>query len=163
MYKFDSKVFIYLFVTAYLFILFILPFNQHVFGIFCEIFPALDLAIVYYLSTHRTLQYWQLFIFGIFLDQLYTLPPGTNSFALIIAELGLKYSRKWFFVRNYTTNLITFCAYSIFVTSIKYLIVTVLSTNHIEGAAIFFYLITTILAYPAMYIVLEKSMNLLGR
>jgi cell shape-determining protein MreD len=143
--------------------LLILPLNQHLFGFYSEIFPALDLIIIYYISTYKKIKYWQLFIIGIFLDQLYALPAGLSSFALILAEKILRYYTKWLLLKEYTTNLTIFCAYTAFIMIIKYLIITILSPSHIDGMSILFYFITTILAYPIMHVILEKSINILGK
>lgn len=149
-------------IISFLLNLFILPFNIYIFNLSNEIFPALDLIIIYYFSTHKKIYHWQLFIIGIFLDQLYNNAIGINSLILIIADLAFSYINKLCLIKKYETNIIIFCGYAFFVIAARYCFITILSTNYIEGNAIVFYYITTIFSYPIMYIILEKSFKILG-
>jgi len=148
--------------VLYLSILCLLPFQWHKISFYSEIFPGLDLIIIYYLSTHYRVQYWHLFLSGLLIDQLYQLPLGTSSLALMAANLGLYMSSNWLLLRDYFINLVVFCGYSLFVISVRYLLVTISSTHHIEGLSIFFYFFTTIFAYPIILPIITKPINLLN-
>ncbi len=142
--------------------IFILSQNLYIFNLSSEIFPALELSIIFYISTYRKISYWHLLIIGLFLDQLYSTPLGVNSLILIIASLILKYICKLCVIKKYSTNIIIFCGYAFFLITARYIFITILSINYIEGNAIFFYLITTIFSYPIMYIILENSFKILA-
>lgn len=144
-------------------ILFILPFQWHKFGPYSEIFPAFDLIIIYYLSTYHNMQYWHLFIAGIFIDQLYNFPMGISSLTFILSYHGLNLLSRWFLLKHYLTNVVIFSIYSLFIIISRYLIVTIKSTHYIEGISVLFYFLTTIFAYPIMFIMLDKPMKILGK
>ncbi len=163
MYKFVSKFIINLLALSYLWIIFILPFQWYKIGPFGEIFPAFDIIIIYYISTYNSLKYWQLFIIGMFTDQLHVLPPGTSSLALILGNICLNYFSRWFLLRKYFTNLATFCGYSAFIILVRYLVVSIKSDYPIEGYAIVFYFLTTIFFYPILSVLIERSINMLGQ
>jgi hypothetical protein len=150
MYKFTSRFIIKLLTLGYLWIIFILPLEWYKIGSFGEIFPAFDIIIIYYISTYNSLKYWQLFILGLFIDQLHILPPGTSPFALILGNLFLSYLSRWFLLRDYFTNLGVFCGYSAFIILVRYLTVSIKSDYFIEGHDIIFYFLTTILFYPIL-------------
>lgn len=161
MYKIALKFLIYFIVISYIGLIFIMPFKWHYIAQYSEIFPAFDLIIIYYFSTYKLVKNWQLFIVGLLIDQLYQIPLGTTSLALIIANIGLEQSKTHFFLKDYYTNLGIFCAYSLFIITIRYLIVTIDSTHHIEGNTVYFYYLTTIFSYPIMQIIIEKPLNMI--
>jgi cell shape-determining protein MreD len=163
MFKLISKILLITTNILYLSILLILPFEWHKFGPYSEIFPAFDLIIIYYLSTHSNIKYWHLFLAGIFVDQIYNLPIGTSPLVFIIAHKGLKLISSWFVLKNYQTNLAIFCVYSLAIILSRYLIVTIKSTHHIEGFAIIFYFLTTIFAYPIVSILIKKPIQILSK
>jgi len=146
----------------YLGILCFLPFQWYKISPYGEIFPALDLIIIYYLSTHYRVKYWHLFLVGVMVDQLYQVPLGTSSLALMAANWGLYMASNWLLLRDYFINLAVFCGYALFVIGARYLLVTISSTHHIEGLSIFFYFLTTIFAYPIILPIIIKPINLLN-
>lgn len=161
MYKLAVKFAAYLFSIFYIGLIFIMPFNWHYIGSNSEIFPAFDLAIIYYISTYKSIKNWHLFLLGLLIDQLYQIPLGTSSLSLIIANLLLNQFRSKFFLKDYYTNISIFCVYSMFVISFKFLIVTIKSTYYIQGISIYFYYLTTIFSYPIIKMLIEKPMRLI--
>jgi hypothetical protein len=147
----------------YIGILLSFPFQWHKFAPFSEIFPAFDLIIVYYLSTYTNIKYWHLFIVGIVIDQLYNFPIGVSSLIFIAAFWGLHSLSRWFFLKDYLTNISIFSIYSLFVILSRYLIVTIKSIYYIEGVSILFYFLTTIFSYPIIRILIEKPINIVGK
>lgn len=148
--------------SLYLGILFIMPFQWYRISSYSEIFPAFDLIIIYYLSTYKKVQYWHLFLLGLLIDQLYHLPVGISSLAFIVANFGLNILNKKLLLKEYLTNLAVFCGYSIFIIFARYLLITIKSTHHIEGLAVYFYFLTTIFSYPIMCILIEEPIEILG-
>ena len=148
-------------VLAYLVIISIMPYELFKIGYHSNIFPALDIIIIYFFSTHRTVKYWHLCILGIILDQLYNMPMGVNPLILIFAKKTLDYTIKSLLLQNnYLSNMLLFCAYSFLVVSLRYLAATIFGNYHIQGISIYFYYLTTILSYPIFYIILEKSLTI---
>ena len=90
--------------AAYLLIIFMLPFQWYRISAAGEIFPAIDLIFIYYLSTYKHLKYWQLFLAGLIIDQLYQLPLGISSLSLMAANFGLYIISTWLLLRDYFTN-----------------------------------------------------------
>ena len=161
MYKLAVKFLLYLFCIFYIGLIFIMPFNWHYIGSNSEIFPAFDLAIIYYIITYKSIKNWHLFLLGLLIDQLYQIPLGASSLSLIIANLLLNQVRSKFFLKDYYTNISIFCVYSMFVISCKFLIVTIKSTYYIQGISIYFYYLTTIFSYPIIKMLIEKPMRLI--
>jgi len=146
----------------YLFILLLLPFQWYQIGVYKEIFPALDLIIVYYLSTHKKMTYFYLFVIGLMIDQLYCFPIGLSSITLIISHFILLIISKWLTLKDYVTNVTMFCLYSVFVTGFRYLLITIGSTQYMENNSIYFYLLTTIFAYPVICFLIEKPIKMIS-
>jgi cell shape-determining protein MreD len=161
MYKIARRLLVHFIIFSYIGLIFIMPFKWHNIAPYSEIFPAFDLILIYFLSTHKTIKNWQLFLIGLLIDQLYQIPLGSSSLTLIIANLGLNHSKTWFALKDYHTNLLIFCVYSLFVISTRYLIVTIDSTHYIEGNEIYFYYLTTIFSYPIIYVFIQKPINLI--
>jgi hypothetical protein len=161
MYKITLKFLINFIIISYIGLIFIMPFKWHNIAPYSEIFPALDLIIIYFLSAHKTVKNWHLFLIGLLIDQLYQTPIGSSPLTLIIANLGLNHSRTWFVLKDYYINLCIFCVYSLFIISTRYLIVTIDSTHYIEGNAIYFYYLTTIFSYPIIQVFIIKPINLI--
>ncbi|PCJ27326.1 MAG: hypothetical protein COA94_03975 [Rickettsiales bacterium] len=147
--------------ALYLALLCLLPFQWHKIGSYSEIFPAFDLIIVFYLNTYKNLQHWHLFIIGLIVDRFYFLPVGSSSLLFILANMGLKVIARWLLLQNYLTNFAIFCVYSIFIMLSRELIVTIKSTYYIEGFALYFYILTTIFAYPIICMLINKPIKIL--
>ena len=143
-------------------LLFLLPFNMHIFGLSCNIFPALDLIIIYYLTVQKKLYNRHLFFIGIFLDGLYIVPLGIHSFILISANIILEYLRRYFAVKGYQTDLLIFSLYCAVAMTIKYILLTIVGENYIEGISIIFYYLTTILIYPLSHLILNRIIHIEG-
>ncbi|MDG1436675.1 MAG: hypothetical protein P8P83_02680 [Rickettsiaceae bacterium] len=159
MFKYISQFLIIIAASLYIALLFLLPFQWHKFGLYSEIFPAFDLIIIYYLCTHKKIKYWHLFLSGGFIDQLYGLPIGISSLMFILSYYGLKQLRRWFFLKDYITNITIFSFYSFVIILSRYLTVTIKSAYYIEGMSILFYFLTTIFSYPIMRILIEKPIQ----
>lgn len=153
MYKIALKSLLNIIFAACIFLLFMLPTQLYKFGlasVFGEIFPAIDIMLIYYFSTHKNVKYWMLFLLGFIIDQIYQLPLGTSSLSYILANLTLTYVGKWFILKDYVTNILIFCAYSTFVISFRYLIFIANYKHIFDGTSIYFYYLTTILSYPIL-------------
>jgi cell shape-determining protein MreD len=76
--------------------------------VFNEIFPAIDIVIIYYFSSYAKVRYWMIFFVGLILDQLYHMPTGSNSLIIITVNLALSYSNRWFVLKDEITNIVVF-------------------------------------------------------
>jgi cell shape-determining protein MreD len=130
---------------------------------FGEIFPAVDLIVIYYFSTYTTIRSWILFIIGIIIDQIYQVPVGLNSFALITINLILNYASRWFILKDEITNILIFCAYSLLLIGFRYIIFLAKNNYGFEGFSIYFYYLTTIFSYPILRFLIHKPFTALTR
>ncbi|NBY35213.1 MAG: hypothetical protein EBQ62_02795, partial [Alphaproteobacteria bacterium] len=90
MYKLSIKAVLTLILGLYILLICLIPLKLYKLGLvnmFGEIFPAVDLIVIYYFSTYTTIRSWILFIIGIIIDQIYQVPVGLNSFAFITINL----------------------------------------------------------------------------
>lgn len=163
MFNLIQRLFTISIIALYITMLFLLPLEWHKISYYSEIFPAIDLIIIYYLMTYYNLKNWHLFIYGMLVDQLYNFPLGSNSIILILSYQGVRLLSHWFLLRDYFTNLIIFYVYCFFVILSRYLVITIKSAHHIEGFTILFYFLTTILFYPIARILIEKPIQKLHR
>lgn len=146
-------------ILLYILFLVILPIQIFQLGYKTNIFPAVELGIIFYFTTYQNLRYWQVFIIGLILDQLYYLPNGTSSLILLTSHFGLFMVGHWFSLRAYLSNFFIFCGYALYIIVAKYLIITVLSNEYIEGVGVYFYYLTTILSYPTIRWFIEKPVR----
>ena len=125
MYKLVVRSLLALILGLYILLLGLVPiklYKLNLIGVFGEIFPAIDIIIIYYFSSYTNVRYWILFIIGIIIDQIYQIPIGSSAFAFITANIILAYANKWFILKDDTTNLLIFCIYSFFVISFRVMI-----------------------------------------
>lgn len=148
-------------IVFYLAILFLLPLEWHKISSYGEIFPALDIIIIYYIMTYYHPKNWHLFIYGIVVDKLYNFPLGSSALILILSYQALRLLTNWFMLRDYFTNLVIFYAYAFLMILSRYIIITIKSPHSLEGMVILFYFLTTISAYPIMRILIEKPIKTL--
>ena len=164
MYQLSLKILLTTLFSMYIFLLYILSAELYLLdlaGTVGEIFPAFDMMIIYYFSSYKTIRYWILFLIGIILDQIYGLPLGTSSLAYILANLILNYASRWFILQKYLTNILVFCAYSLFIICFRYLVFTISYQYSFEGLSIYFYYLTTILSYPILNFLIYQPSRIL--
>ena len=161
MYKLIIRLLLAFVFGLYVFLLYIIPIKLYKLNlnIFEEIFPAVEIAIIYFFSSYYKVQYWLLFIIGIILDQSNQLPMGVNASAFIIANIILVYINKCLILKDYITNLVIFCIYSFFIISFRCLILLKKSEYSFDGLSVYFYYLTTILSYPAIRFLICKPLN----
>ena len=153
MYKLSIKAVLTLILGLYIFLICLIPLKLYKLGLvnmFGEIFPAVDLIVIYYFSTYTTIRSWILFIIGIIIDQIYQVPVGLNSFAFITINLILNYASRWFILKDEITNILIFCAYSLLLIGFRYIIFLAKNNYGFEGFSIYFYYLTTIFSYPIL-------------
>ncbi|WPY01330.1 hypothetical protein Trichorick_01240 [Candidatus Trichorickettsia mobilis] len=158
MFKKLFNIFIILCFIISLFLLLLLPLVLYRLGIESEIFPALEIIIIYYFSLNYQIKYWQIFIIGIFLDQLYHFPIGTSAVTFLLTNLLLNKLRIWLVIRTSTINFIVFCSYAFLALVIRYLIFTSKISSSLNLVTILFQYLTTIFSYPLFMILFDKSL-----
>lgn len=159
MYKKIIKTLLNTIFGIYVFLLFIIPtqvYQLEISTFWGEIFPAIDIMIIYYFSSYKNTNYYLLFLIGMIIDQIYQTPIGTNSLVFIIANLGLLYINKWFALKEELTNIMIFCGYSLVVIIFRYLICAVHYKYNLIGLSICFYYLTTVTAYPLFRSLIHK-------
>lgn len=160
MQKYLGDSFFYLLLLIYFTVFIILPFEVFRFGFHSEIFPALDLIIIYYFTTYRKMEIWQLFIIGFVLDPFYGMPIGTNSLILMLTHFLLVYFGKGLSLKKYIMNLLVFIAYGFIAISLRYIAMTIIGPYAMEGYGIYFYFLTTIFSYPIIKILIDKPLKI---
>ncbi len=125
---------------------------------FSEIFPAIELIVIYCLCTITNIKYWQLFIIGFIIDQLQNMPIGSNSLAFMLGNFIILIFSRWLLIREYFINLAIFCLYSLFIIFLRFLIITITNSYSFGSVSILFYFLTTILIYPSMKILVEAPL-----
>lgn len=125
-------------------------------GLIIEILPALEVLLVFYLYCYASIRFDEVFILGILFDQLYSMPIGTNSIALILGLVFVKLLSKWFIIKEYLANFIILCGFSFTVILTRWLIIY--SKNMLVAPLSIFslYYLTTIFSYPILKILFDK-------
>lgn len=139
------------FAWSFLFLLSIIPVKLYSLGLlefFGEVFPAIEIILVYYLSSCKNAGYLILFCFGVVIDQIYQLPIGTNSLAFIIGKIILNYINSWIILKKEINNILVFAGYSLFIISFRYLTLAVNYEHHSTSMAVCFYYLVTVTTYP---------------
>ena len=166
MYKLSIKALLTLILGLYILLICLIPLKLYKLGLvnmFGEIFPAVDLVVIYYFSTYTTIRPCILFIIGIIIDQIYQVPVGLNSFAFITINLILNYTSRWFILKDEITNILIFCAYSLLLIGFRYIIFLAKNNYGFEGFSIYFYYLTTIFSYPILRCLIHKPFTALTR
>ncbi len=166
MYKLTIRLLLTLVLGLYIFLLYLLPlklYKLNLVDIFGEIFPAIDIIILYYFSSYSKIRYWLLFIIGILIDQTYQMPIGSNAFIFIIANVFLTHASRWFILKDDITNILVFLIYSFFVIGLRSLIFLIKNDYNFEELPIYFYYLTTIFSYPILRFLIHKPFTILTR
>lgn len=131
-------------------LLLFLPLMIFRFGVVSEIFPAVEIMIVYYISLNYKIRYWHLFLVGIVVDQFYYFPLGLSSLTFILANILLEKLRKLVLLKALVIHFIVFCTYVLFVMSCRYLLIFDKNFYPPNVIVIFFQSCTTIFSYPIL-------------
>jgi rod shape-determining protein MreD len=159
MQKYLTEFFSFLLLLTYFTVFIILPFEVFKFGFHSEIFPAVDLIFIYYFTTYRRIEIWQLFIIGFVLDPFYGMPLGTNSLILMLANFLLIYFGKGFALKKYIINVLVFVLYGFIVIFFRYIAMTKIGPYEMGGYSIYFYFLTTIFSYPIIKMLIDKPLR----
>lgn len=151
------------FFACCLLLMLLLPLVSFRLGITTMIFPALEIVIIYYYTVYLQLKAWQLFIAGIFFDQLYYMPLGTNSLTFLTTNLLVNLLGRWWFLRANLINFVIFCGYSFLIIYFRCLIVFLKSEGKVYLLAMIFQYLTTIFSYPLLKVLFNKAVDYLGR
>ncbi|XVN43078.1 MAG: hypothetical protein RCG15_01935 [Candidatus Rickettsia vulgarisii] len=127
------------------------------------VFPALEVILLYYFSTIHRISFVTIFIVGLFFDQLYSMPIGSNSLIFITAHALLSLLSKYFILKSYLTNFIIFCFYYFYIIHFRYLLILAKNLS-IQGYFIMIMqYLTTIFSYNLLRIPFDKSLEYSSR
>ena len=141
------------------FFIILFPWMSYKIGFQSKIFPALEIIFIYYFMTLYSLNIIGIFLIGLLLDQVNSMPFGTSSLVFLSAHIIFKLSSKYFAVKNYLVNFIVFCIYCLFVLNFKYLLIT-MKKLEIDGyITIFFQYLTTIFSYNLVRLILDSPLS----
>ena len=140
--------------------LFMLPYQLYLLDIRTNIFPSVDLVIIFLLSIkYSKISYIKLFLLGVFLDYLNGFEGCIYPIILICAECVLRYLRPNNNL-DYVSKLTLFVYYMSFVMLIKYVMFSLIASNNLYLPSLFMQYLTTILVYPLIYVPLAKLLKL---
>lgn len=142
-----------------LFIFFIIPFKITQLINYSEIFPAIELMIIFQFVLSKSAKNWQLFLIGLLLDQLYQIPLGTSSISLIITNIIFSQFREKSSQNNYILDILNFSLFFSLVMIIRLLILSLKSADQLELISISFYYLTSIFSYPLLMSLLQNLAN----
>lgn len=143
-----------------LYSLFMLPYQLYLLDIRTNVFPSLDLIIIFLLSIkYSKLNYILLFLIGMFLDYLNGFDRCIYPLILILSECALRYFRSSNHL-NYLSKLTLFVYYISCATLIKYIIFSLIASNNVFLASLLMQYLTTILIYPLIYMPLATLLKL---
>ncbi len=144
-------------------IIVLLPLFCYKLGIVLEILPALEILLVFYLYCYANIRFDEIFILGILFDQLYNMPVGTNSAALITGIVFIKLVSKWFIIKEYLANFIILCGFSFTVILARWLIIYSNNISLASPTIFILYYLTTIFSYPILKILFDKIFHCLKK
>jgi cell shape-determining protein MreD len=140
-------------------LLLIFPLENFRLNIESSIFPAFTVILIYYFATYYQISFGMLFLIGLVFDSLYSMPIGTNSLILIIAQIILQFSSKFFIIKNYITNFIIFCCYYFFILHSEYLLNLSKNLSSQSYLIILMHYFATIFSYNLLRIPLDSLLQ----
>lgn len=139
---------------------FMLPYQLYLFDIRTNIFPSIDLVIIFLLSIkYSKINYIKLFLLGMCLDYLNGFEGCIYPIILISSECVLRYLRSNNNL-NYVSKLTLFVYYMGVVTVVKYVMFSLIAPNNLYFPSVLMQYLTTILFYPLIYVPLAKLLKL---
>ncbi len=139
---------------------FMLPYQLYLFDIRTNIFPSIDLVIIFLLSIkYSKINYIKLFLLGMCLDYLNGFEGCIYPIILISSECVLRYLRSNNNL-NYVSKLTLFVYYMGVVTVVKYVMFSLMAPNNLYFPSVLMQYLTTILFYPLIYVPLAKLLKL---
>lgn len=124
-----------------------------------DILPALEISIIYFCALYFPIPIWQIFLYGIFVDELYGTPMGMSSALFIIIYAALQKFHIALISRHPFSDIIGFVITSISFIMLKYLILTYHFEYIVYLPKIIMQSFTTIIFYPAIYYILSKILK----
>lgn len=128
-------------------------------GITAEILPTLEISIIYFFALYHPISIWQIFLYGIFIDELYGLPIGLDSALLITIYAGLQKLHIILNSKPPFSSIIGFIVTSFIFILLKYLLLTYQFEYVVHLSKIIIQCFTTIIFYPTVYYLLSKILK----
>ena len=146
--------------AMYIVSLIIMPSYFYYLGFRVDIVPAVDVCILYYLSTYTKIRHISLFLIGILLDSSHNIPIGTSSLALITASYLLAFSHGLILIKKYYANALIFTAYCTYILLLRYVFVSFWNDQQVDTLCLVFHILTTIFVYPIVKLLIEITLPL---
>ncbi len=128
-------------------------------GITAEILPALEIAIIYFSALYFPIPIWQIFLYGIFVDELYGIPIGIDSALLIVIYAILQKLHILLISKPPLSNIVGFVITSVSFILFKYLVLTYHFEHIVYFPKIVMQCFATIIFYPAVHYILSKILR----
>lgn len=146
-----------------LLLLLMLPVVGYKFNCPTDIFPAVEIIVMFYFGSHFTLSSWQAFLIGLFFDQLYLMPLGTNALIFLIGTFSLEIIKKLIYIKEYATNCCIFFGYALLIILVRAGVMMSKEGAIFYLAPIFFQYLTTVFLYPIVKVIFDKFSRLKER
>lgn len=142
-----------------LYLLFLLPYQVYEFGIDMDIFPRIDIVIIFICATLGMLQFWHLFILGIFIDYLNGSFYGMSSLILMVCQLTLKLIQLKIPYWSFNLKIGIFAFYFLIFNIFEYIIFALMSSGKVSNILIIFQYFTTIFSFALIYSIVILLIN----
>ena len=137
----------------------VLPISFMQFGLRADILPNLGLCVVYFFATHRQIGALQIFIYGLFVSEIYGSPLGLESLLfVVIYALCTKY-RVALLSKKPFSLYVGFALVAAIYGAAKYVIMSLHYGHLFDYAKVVMQVLTTILFYPAVDFVMDRVRN----
>jgi hypothetical protein len=139
-------------------LLLVFPVLSFKFGYVSPIFPSMEILIIYYFYSLKSIRLEVVFIISMFLDILYFYPIGTLALGFVSASVVLNILARWLTITNYNINCLFFCAYALIIFAAQY-IICIISGKQVNDLELVFRYLTTILVYPSLKMLFDKILE----
>ena len=154
------KIFIKLVAYAFMYMVFMAPYQMHLMNHSAVIFPSLDMIVLFIIMINYDIGYISLFLIGLLLDSLNGSYSGLYSMILISAAILIRYLKRKIQYMSFLLKFALFICFYLFVVICKYTVFSIIDSNSLPIFEIIVQYFVTILSYPLIYILLEKPLNL---
>lgn len=128
----------------------LLPVSLYKFGLYSAFLPSTEICLLYFFATHYSIWYLAIFLYGIFISEMYNTPIGVESLLFIITYYFLIKSRNLLLSRKPTSYLLGFIIALIFIDFGKYFLISSYYSYYINVNTILLQAFITILFFPAI-------------
>lgn len=125
------------------------PVSLYKFGINSMILPSTELCLLYFFAMNYSVWYLTVFLYGIFISEIYNTPIGVESLFFVVAYCILAKNRSLLLSRR-PTYLLGFIVMLIFIELGEYLLISNYYSVYFSLKTLIIKIIITILFFPSI-------------